>query len=153
MEITTKQIKVNEFETETRYFAKTDDGFDGTAQGYGYKSIEKLKKAYWFYKNKGKLKTLEKEAKKFLKENPDIKKLLNEYFSADNYICAWKDREELSFDTLLTELKQPPVEIPSEELKEMKMEKNPYQNANEDVIKRLEDIKHLWKSIMHVIGC
>jgi len=131
MEIITKQIKVNEFETETRFFAKTDDHFDGTAQGYGYKSVGKLNKAYWFYKNKEKLKTLENEAKKFLKENPDVKKLLNEYFSADNYICACKDREELSFDTLLTELKDKPIE-------------------NRDVIYKIEGAKHLWKSIMYV---
>ena len=134
MEITTKQIKVNEFETESRYFAKTDDGFDGTAQGYGYKSIEKLKKAHWFYKNKGKLKTLENEAKKFLKENPDIKKLLKEYFSDDNYIWALKDRQEISFDTLLIELKEKPVE-------------------NRDAITKIEGAKHLWKSIMYVSEC
>lgn len=153
MEITTKQINVNEFETETRYFAKTDDGFDGTAQGYGYKSIEKLKKAYWFYKNKGKLKQNKNKAKKFLKNNPDINYLLKDYFNVDNMICALKDGEKLSIETLLAELKKTPVEIPSEELKEMKKEKNPYQNANEDVIKRLENVKYLWKSIMHVIGC
>jgi hypothetical protein len=134
MEITTKQIKVNEFETETRFFAKTDDHFDGTAQGYGYKSIEKLNKAYWFYKNKGKLKKLEREAKKFLKENPDIKKLLNEYFSENNWIWALKDRRELSFDTLITELRDDSVE-------------------NRDIINKIEGAKHLWKSMMYVIEC
>jgi len=90
--------------------------------------------AYWFYKNKGKLKTLEKEAKKFLKENPDIKKLLNEYFSENNWIWALKDRRELSFDTLITELRDDSVE-------------------NRDIINKIEGAKHLWKSMMYVIEC
>lgn len=134
MQITTKQVKANEFETETRFFAKTDDRFDGTAQGYGYKSIEKLNKAYWFYKNKGKLKKLEHEAKKFLKENLGIKKLLNEYFSDDNLLYALKDRRKISFDTLLAELKDSPIE-------------------NRDIIDKIESVKHLWNSMMYVREC
>ena len=135
MKITTKQIKTNEFETEIRYFAETNDDFDGNAQGYGYKSIEKLKKAHWFYKNKGKLRSMEHQAKKFLKSNPEIKKLLNDYFSADNHIYALKNREELSFDGLITELRDGNWTVEN----------------REETIKKIEESKHLWKSILYVI--
>ena len=77
MQITTKIIEDDVGNTETRYFGKTEDSFDGTAQGYGFKSKEKLEKAYWFYKNRDKISDKKNKAKKFLKENPQIKRLLD----------------------------------------------------------------------------
>jgi len=35
--------------TETRWFVETEDGFDGTAQGYGFKSPQALYKCIWLF--------------------------------------------------------------------------------------------------------
>ena len=113
-------------EYETRYFGKTDDGFDGTAQGYGYKSIEKLNKAYWFFKNKDKINANKNKAKRFLKDNLDVKKCLLNYFDADNAVYAWKNSEELSFADLLESLEK---------------------ENNSDIINKLNNVKHLWKTL------
>ena len=54
LQLTKKEIKTEDepWEKEERWFTKTEDGFDGTAQGYGYKTPKKLYAAYWFFKNK-----------------------------------------------------------------------------------------------------
>lgn len=113
--------------SETRYFAETEDGFDGTAQGYGYKSKEKLEKAYWFYKNRDKINAKKSKANEFLKENPQIKRLLWNYFSPQNYLYAFKDGEELTVESFLEMLKE---------------------EGNFDVIKKLNDNKDIWKSLL-----
>ncbi len=109
---------------ETRYFAESDDGFDGTAQGYGYKSIEKINKAYWFFKNKDKINLNKKDAKKFLKLNQDVKECLSKYFSCENHVFAFKNGEKLSFENLIYLLKN---------------------DGKFELIKKLNDVKHLWK--------
>ncbi|MBX8638545.1 MAG: hypothetical protein KIY11_09355, partial [Thermoplasmata archaeon] len=77
MKVTTRVVG-----NETRYFAETGDGFDGTTQGYGYRSMEKLNKAYWYFKNRNRLEGEKGSAKKLLKDNRALAKLLRDYFSA-----------------------------------------------------------------------
>lgn len=127
MQITTKIIEDNVGNTETRYFGETGDGFDGTAQGYGYKSKEKLEKAYWFYKNKDKINAKNNKAKKFLKENPQIKRLLDEYFSAQNYLYAFKDGGELTMESFLELLEE---------------------EGNLEIMQKLNDNKDIWRSLL-----
>ncbi len=127
MQITTKIIEDGVGNTETRYFGKTDDGFDGAAQGYGYKSKEKLEKAYWFYKNKDKIKAKKNKAKKFLKDNPNIKRLLDNYFSAQNYVYAFKEGEELTMESFLEMLKE---------------------ESNFEIIQKLNDNKDIWRNLL-----
>lgn len=127
MQITTKIIEDNVGNVETRYFAKTHDGFDGTAQGYGYKSKEKLQKAYWFYKNRDTINAKKNKAKRFLKENPDIKRLLNDYFSAQNYVYAFKDGEELTIESFLVMLKE---------------------DGDLEVIQKFNDNKDIWRNLL-----
>lgn len=126
MEVTTKIKEINGIE-EVRYFTETDDGFDGTAQGYGYKSKQKLEKAYWFHKNRDKINAKKNKAKKFLKENPQIKRLLNDYFSAQNYLYTFKDGEELTIKSFL----------------EMCKEEGEF-----GVIQKLNDNKDIWRNLL-----
>lgn len=132
MQIETKEIILDKEigNTETRYFTKTDDGFDGTAQGYGFKSRQKLEKAYWFFKNKDKINEKKNQAKKFLKAHPEIKKLLDEYFSAQNYLYAAKDGEEINMNTFLKALEQDD------------------ENNHSETIKLLNDNKILWRNLL-----
>jgi uncharacterized protein YdcH (DUF465 family) len=129
MKIIEKSIQVDEFITETRYFAETDDGFDGTAQGYGYKSLEKLNKAYWYFKNRHKLENLKGEARRFLRKNPEIAKMLDDYFSVDNCLYAAKGGETLSIGSLLEDLKRD--NLPN----------------REEIIAKLVANKHLWRTL------
>jgi len=132
--VTTKQVKVNEYQTETRYFAETGDGFDGTANGYGYKSMEKLRKAYWYHQNRGKINQSKSEARIFLKENPDVRKVLDEYFSADNMLVACKDGEELSFPLLIQGLESGDWSENGREI-------------GQDIAIKIKEKKHLWKTL------
>lgn len=130
MNITTKKVEDTTGNTSLRYFGETKDGFDGTAQGYGYKSKQKLMKAYWFHQNKHKIKGLKSEAKQFLKDNPKIKKIVEDYFSEDNCFYAMKDGEILSIKNLIIDLK-------TDDALENKSE----------IIDILNKNKHLWKTI------
>lgn len=132
MQIETKEIILDADigNTEIRYFAKTDDGFDGTAQGYGFKSRQKLEKAYWFFKNKDKINAKKAQAKKFLKEHPEIKRLLDSYFSEQNYLYAIKDREEINMDTFLKALEEDD------------------ETNHQEAIKLLNDNKELWRNLL-----
>lgn len=116
---------------ETRYFAETDDGFDGTAQGHGYRSVEKLKKAYWFYKNRGRLSALKGEAKKFLRENQDVANAVRDYFTAQNALYAFKEGTRLSWEGLVEELERSPDSAP--------------------VADKIRQNQRLWKSIEALI--
>lgn len=132
MQIETKEIIIDAEIgiTEIRYFAKTDDRFDGTAQGYGFKSRQKLEKAYWFFKNKDKINTRKSQAKRFLKEHPEIKKLLDDYFSDQNYLYALKDGENIDMDTFMKSLEED-------------------DEANhQEAIKLLNDNKELWRNLL-----
>jgi hypothetical protein len=106
MRITRKTVHTGPFRSETRYFADTGDSFDGTAQGYGFRTIAKLYKAYWFFKNRPRLEALRLEARTFLRENPRAAAALREYFSAERAVWAWKDGELLSMSGLVAELEQ-----------------------------------------------
>lgn len=98
MKIISKKVSKNEYETEVRYFAETDDGFDGSAQGYGYKSEEKLQKAYWWYKNgdawKDKVKDRQNKILTHFRTNKEYAELyenLVEFFHPDNAFYLMKD--------------------------------------------------------------
>jgi hypothetical protein len=134
MKIEKRTVKINEYITETRYFAETEDGFDGTAQGYGYKSLEKLHKAYWFFKNRNRLNDLKAEAKKFLKENPDVTKIIREFFSMENLLDAAKNRETLTFTDLLISLKKCDL------------------SNKEEIITKIGSKKHLWRTLLMELG-
>ena len=130
MKIVRKSVKVDEFVTEARYFAETDDGFDGAAQGYGYRSVAKLQKAYWYYKNRHKIQNTKNEARSFLKQNPEVARVLREYFSEGNLLWAAKDGERLSMRSLIEELKM-----------------GSWSANGMEVVAKLEQCKHLWKSL------
>jgi hypothetical protein len=53
---------------ETRWFVETNDDFDGTANGHGYKTPQAVYKAYYYFLNKN----------KFAKQKQDIKQWLVE---------------------------------------------------------------------------
>ncbi len=116
-----------------RYFADSSGGFDGTAQGWGYKSIEALKKAFWYSRHRSEFKHRENMARKFLKNNPEVRELLGQYFSEGNMLDSWKDGEELTLEGLIDEVRR---ENPS--------------NAQE-IIRLLEEAKPLWKYILGML--
>lgn len=130
MNITTKRIEDTDMNTTLRYFTEKKDGFDGTAQGYGYKSKQKLMKAYWFHKNKHKINGLKNETKVFLKENPKIKQLLNNYFDVENCFDACKCGETLTFKTFMDDIEND----------------DDIENKSE-IIDILNKNKHLWRTI------
>jgi hypothetical protein len=131
MEIETRMVLDGDGNNTIRYFTKTDDGFDGTAQGWGYKTKEKLMKAYWFHQNRHKINGLKSDAKKFLTENPKIKKILSKYFDFDNVFHALKCGTSLSFETLMNDLND-----------------NDWNLENKtEIIEILNKNKHLWKTI------
>jgi len=116
------------FETkETRWFAETNDNFDGTAQGYGYKSPQAVYKAYNYFKNKNKYKNEANIVKKWLKANPDINNALEAYF--DPQECLWREKD------------QEPTSI--EDFVEMMQEESP------EIANKMLDQKHLWKAIFN----
>ena len=129
MKVTTRVVG-----NETRYFAETGDGFDGTAQGYGYRSMEKLNKAYWYFKNRNRLEGEKGSAKKLLKDNRALAKLLRDYFSADNYLYALKGGETLSVQSLIEDLKQ-------------------YERPDKlELIAKLESNRPLWRALERLVG-
>lgn len=132
--ITSKTIQTGDdiefLNYETRYFAESDDGFDGTAQGYGYKSKQKLILAYWYFLNKNKIKSLKGETKRFMKDNPEIKKLFDNYFDESNCLDYAKNNDEMSIQDF--------INIISKD-----------ENINsQEIIRKLNEKKHLWKTIM-----
>jgi hypothetical protein len=111
---------------EIRWFTQTDDGFDGTAGGYGYKTPEKLYAAYWFFKNQDKILALKAEARKYLKDNDDVSFALRSYFHPDNCFYRLKDGEDSSIKNFIKE------------------------SADDGLSKiadKLNTVKHLWKSM------
>ena len=106
--ITSKKIPINEYENEIRYFAESDDGFDGNAQGYGYKSVEKLKKAYWWYKEgdnwKKKVQNRRIDILTYFRINKNSNELygkLLDFFHPDNAIYLMKERETYDRNSFL----------------------------------------------------
>jgi hypothetical protein len=132
--IISREVRIDEYQKETRWFSDSERGFDGTAGGYGYRTLEKLRKAYWYSKNRHKIASNDNGAKRFLKDNPEIRRVLAEYFSAENYVVAWKEKEELSFDGLLEDIKNDDT----------------FENR-EEMIRKIGDAKPLWRSILKVL--
>jgi len=132
LDLIKKEITKDYDDVETRWFVETNDGFDGTANGYGYKSPQKLYKAYWYFKNKDKFKSLRKEVTKFLKENPDIKQIIDDYMDVDWQLDRWKDNEPTSIPELMELIEH------YDDLLE-----------KEKIIEKLNDVEHLWKSIIY----
>lgn len=110
---------------ETRWFVETNDGFDGTANGYGYKTPQAIYKAYAYFKSKDQRKQKGQEIKQFLAANPDIVAVCEAYFDEGESIYRLKDREPTSVENMLTYIEDKP-----------------------DVAKKLLDNKHLWKSLI-----
>lgn len=110
---------------ENRWFVETNDGFDGTAQGYGYKTPQSLYKAYGYFKNKNSRKNDEKLVKKFLNENLDVKTILNSYLDPDWWIDREKDGDPTSIEDMIETYKEESV-----------------------VIDKLIKNKHLWKQLI-----
>lgn len=79
---------VDEIEIEERkgrFFAKTDDRFDGTANGYGYKSKQSLLRARWYFLNKPLIEARNKKARAWLKAHPEAKSRLNSWLEDMDY--------------------------------------------------------------------
>jgi len=112
-----------------RWFVETNDGFDGTAHGYGYKTPQAVYRAYAYFKNKDKREEQDKEVRDLLKNNPDIKEALDNYLNEDNCFYRLKDGEETSMSGLIEEV---------------------IDDEKPDVAKKLEEIKRLWKAILRV---
>jgi len=134
LNITSKTIQLGEdieFPSyEIRYFAESNDGFDGTAQGYGYKSKQKLILAHWYYLNKNKIKSWKGETKRFMKDNPKIKKLFDNYFDESNCLYYAKDGEEMSIEDFINIISK------DEDIN------------SQEIIRKLNEKKYLWKTIM-----
>ena len=86
-----------------RYFTDPEkiNGFDGTAQGWGYKSPSAIYAAYNYHRNRHKIDARKSEAKQFLKDNPDVVPLLNWYFDPDWCVDRMKDGEDSTIADLL----------------------------------------------------
>ena len=109
---------------EKRWFVETNDGFDGTAEGYGYKSARNLYKAYAYFKTKGK-RGRKKAIKKFLANNPDVIKALVNYLEESPVFIPMKDRVPKSIENMLKHHKDEP-----------------------ELVKKFQDHKHLWRALI-----
>lgn len=131
IKIESKYVDINGIK-EKRYFAETRNGFDGTAQGYGYKSKQKIYKAYWYFENKDKIKKLNGEAHRFLKDNIEIKKSIKTYF--EHELLDAFDTQTFPARTKIKDFLKSKGFI-----------------SNEDIKTKLNEHKHLWKSIEKII--
>lgn len=111
---------------ETRWFVETNDGFDGAAQGYGYKTPQAIYKAYAYFKSKGHRMVETKTAKQFLKDNPDIKAALSNYLDVDESVWRLKDGEPTSIENMLEYIGEDQPEI----------------------AKKLQNNQNVWKTLM-----
>lgn len=93
---------------ETRYFTIPEKigSFDGTAQGYGYKSKASLYKAYYYQANKKQIEQNARNNKHFVKEylakNPAVKECFDIYFSEDNMLRNLKERYPINYEDFTT---------------------------------------------------
>jgi hypothetical protein len=72
-------------ERNGRFYAKTDDKFDGSANGYGYKTKQALIKARWYYLNKATIDADKERARAWLNENKEAKSMLNSWLDDTDY--------------------------------------------------------------------
>lgn len=113
---------------EPRWFVETNDGFDGAAQGYGYKSPAKLYKAYWFFKNRGKIEDAQRLAQTFLGKNLDVKAYLDTYFSEIECFYRLKEGDSTSIKDLIESSRQEDTKI----------------------VEKLHNNVNLWKSLENI---
>lgn len=115
---------------EARWFVETNDGFDGTAQGYGYTSPQALYRAYAYFKSKDQRKSHTDKVKQFLKDNPDVLASLKEYMDEDRWLRRAKEGEPCSVENML----------------EYITEDHP------EVVSKLLGNKHLWNALIKRIA-
>ena len=108
-----------------RWFVETNDGFDGTAQGYGYKTPQAVYKAYAYFKSKDQREQNDKEVKQFLIDNPVIDIMCNAYFSEEECLWRIKNEEPTSIKNMLK-----------------------YIENESEIMNKLLSVKHLWKTLM-----
>lgn len=120
-----KSSQYGTYSRETRWFVETNDGFDDTANGYGYKTPKAVYKAYSYFLNKDKYAQKKKEIKQWLKDNPDVKAEFDNYFHEDNCFYRAKDGEETSVENLI-------LCIPNKTV----------------VVEKLNSNKNLWQQLM-----
>lgn len=111
---------------ETRWFVETNDGFDGTANGHGYKTPQAVYKAYAYFKNKNRRNAEAKLTEEFLKDNPDVRSALNNYMDSDWELDRNKDGEDSSIENMLEYIS----------------------GDQPEVAKKLQENRHLWKSLI-----
>lgn len=96
-----------------RYFTEPENinGFDGTANGWGYRTIEKLQTAYMWHD----LRTARKgrnDAELLLKNYPSVRQVLRYYFDPDWENDRAAKGETATIATMIQELGQEfPLEI------------------------------------------
>ena len=79
-------------ERNGRFYAKTNDKFDGSANGYGYKTKQALMKARWYFLNKSIIDANKDKARAWLNENKEAKSKLNSWLDdVDYWIDDCKD--------------------------------------------------------------
>jgi hypothetical protein len=111
-----------------RWFVETKDGFDGTANGYGFKTPQAVYKSYAYFKSKDQRAQQDKDVKNFLKENSDVKEVLDAYLSEDECFYRMKDQEPTSVANLLDYLE------------------------DESVAEKIKTLEPLWKAILKYYG-
>jgi len=134
LKLTKKQIKKTENygggivqeHIEVRWFAETGDGFDGTANGYGFKTPGAAHRAYYYFLNKSKFKEQKQDVKKWLNENIDAKGVLDTYFSDWCSLDRAKNGEPTSMLDMINSICEDKPEI----------------------VAKLMAVKPLWKSLM-----
>ena len=92
LELTKQETITSGGHKKVRWFTQTDDGFDGTSQGFGFKSAKNLYKAYYYFLNRDKYQSLEEEVIEFLKTNPYIKKIMDMYMTLEEQ--KWRGEEQ-----------------------------------------------------------
>jgi len=92
----------------TRYFTVPDriDGFDGTAQGWGYKTKQALHKAFSYHQNRHKIAANAVEAKQFLGDNPDVVKIIAAYMDEQECLYRAKDGDPTSIPHLIKSIQK-----------------------------------------------
>ncbi len=96
-----------ETRTERRWFVENAVGFDGTANGYGFTSPQAAYKVYYHFANRGQRSKRNDEARRFLRENPDVHEALRGYLSEGEMCDRAKEGQSTSLDNLLTYYRLP----------------------------------------------
>jgi hypothetical protein len=92
-----------------RWFSNSIGSFDGTARGYGYKTVRKLFASFYFQMQQSRGEELKKAAIQFLMDEPEIRNLLSRYFDEDDVFARLKRGEESTVYDFLTSSQTPEV--------------------------------------------